>query len=128
MDSLESRLELRIKIPKSNCNCYEKCICKSYIKCRNNCFCGNLEIRLQEKSLYSALTPDYNNVPNKKIQKNDSSVRFGNKRIIYVEKHWYHSPRYFKNIYINNKFKNKEMTPQVFRYTKIELEEPPNSV
>ena len=129
MDGFELKLQLTIKIPKNECDCHSECVCKSYIKCQNSCFCGNQEFRTQKKYFYSALTPDYKNSTKKNLlKKSNSSVSFGENKIYPLDKHWYHSPRYFLNIQINRQIRNRVMSPQTLRFVKREKIGTPHSV
>ena len=106
----EFSLKLSIKIPKI-CNCVFSCICKKFIKCKNNCICGNIIFNKQEKSLHSALTPDYA-TPKRKLRRNNSSVNFGDIKEIIVERLVYHSPKYFDNIRKNEMIKHWNLSPR----------------
>jgi hypothetical protein len=106
------RLSLHIKIPKIECECDMCCICKQFIKCRNDCFCGNKILNTQPRSQYSALTPDYRF---KKMKRSDSKVLFGDEVIFKINRTDYHSPRYFKTIDINRKFRIGNLTPQYIK-------------
>lgn len=66
-------LMLRINIPEY-CTCDESCICRNFIKCKNNCFCGgHKERKVQKPSEYSAKSPDYTF---QKVIKKSKSVEF----------------------------------------------------
>jgi hypothetical protein len=118
------RLSLHIKIPKNDCDCDMCCICKQFIKCRNDCFCGNIIFNRQPRSQYSALTPDYRL---KKIKRSDSKVIFGEDVIFKIKRVDYHSPRYFKTIDINKKIRNCNLTPQCIK-TNFDRVRTPGSV
>jgi len=106
----EFSLKLTIKIPEI-CNCTRECVCKQFIKCKNNCLCGNLIFNKQEKSIHSALTPDYA-TPKRKLRRNNSSVNFGEIKEFFVEKLVYHSPRFFDDYRKNQIIRNCNLSPR----------------
>jgi len=89
MDTKPERLSIRIPI----CNCEYDCICKQYIKCPNNCFCGNKKMLRQIKSKYCALTPDYIIHKRLSFELRKRNISFGNIEIILIKKLVYMSPR-----------------------------------
>ena len=89
MDTTPKRLSIRIPI----CNCEYDCICKQYIKCPNNCFCGNKKMLRQIKSKYGALTPDYIIHKRLSFELRKRNISFGNIEIILIKKLVYMSPR-----------------------------------
>jgi hypothetical protein len=103
-------LKLSIKIPEI-CNCISNCRCRQFIKCKNNCFCGNITNIKQDRTEYSALTPDYV-TPKIKLRKNKSNVNFGKITKIIVERLVYHSPRFFDNIRRNKIIGNYNLSPR----------------
>ena len=89
MDTKPLRLSIRIPV----CNCDSDCICRQYIKCNNNCFCGNKKMLKQVKSKYGALTPDYIIHNRLSFDIRERNISFGNIEIFLIKKLVYMSPR-----------------------------------
>ena len=100
---------LKIRIPNI-CDCELNCYCKQYIKCKNNCLCGNLNPITQFRSIYAPKTPDYRILKNIKIKKR---VKFGETKINIVHL-ILKSNIYYWTIDRNKKIKNNFLSPQPY--------------
>ncbi len=126
---MDFKLNLKINIPSDTCDCDEDCICRKYIKCNNNCFCGNIFSIKQSRSVHAALTPDYRHGNRLKYKLKKKSVSFGCLEIKPISPAIYHSPRYFWVTDMNRKFKNRFLSPQPLSRTKCyRLVDTPRSV
>lgn len=107
------RLSLRITIPSDTCDCHDGCICREYVKCFNNCFCGNtLQKKFQHKSMYGAQTPDYRNANRLSYKVKKHSVSFGNIDIHVMSPFKCLTPRYLWIKEKNKMYKNRFLSPQ----------------
>ena len=106
------KVNLRIEIPSDKCECYEFCMCRSYVKCNKGCFCGNQTKIYQKKSVYGPSTPDYSINSLYKIKK--QKVSFGETYCKHIDPLVFKpkSPNYLLIKEINKKFKNNFLSPQ----------------
>jgi len=90
-NQMDTKPNLSIRIPV--CKCDSNCICREYIKCRDDCFCGNKKIFKQTKSKYGALTPDYNKHKMSSFELKNRNISFGDVEIYLVSRLIYISPK-----------------------------------